>query len=690
MNRKFIVVLITALLLLLGTNAIAVEKVIVDSDLNFLTDDLMALLMLLQADNIEVLGVTSVLPSPSHEQGIANALRVIETAGKPDVGVYPGSKVSLMWKGNVPKPVDPVEPVGGFSTLKPQEKHAVDFIIDTINEDPGNVNIVALGPLTNIALALQKDPTIAEKVKHMYIMGGQYGISNGKNQPWKEGEAATLAEYNIWADAEAAYVVFHSGIPMTIDPLEVGRWAILKQEHLDRITAVDTPVAQLFHHPGRFFTSKASPDDPNSGWDYTYDEIAALSIIRPDLVKTKEVPIDVITSGPTYGQTFVYGRNAPEDAPRVNLIYDVDYEAFIDVFVELMTKDEMKKVILDTDMVFGFDDGICMVMLANAPNIDLLGVVTNYAHNYVTIEAAAGIRQLELIGKADEIPVFMGCPYPIYSYRVKNADYAAFETTFLGRNALKGEEPESYEAYIASNPLPERSFGVTRCGMPVTPVQEEHGVTWMIETIRANPNEVTIVAIGSMTNIAAAILLDPGIVPLVKEICYMSSSWDIPGNTTPAAEYNIWYDPEAAKAVYRAPWNKQVFNSLDIDQYYKYRKETHDQIKLANTPITRMLDEIYGERFEQDPEREVNIWDLLSAAYVIDPTLFPEIQERWVDVDTNFGLNYGRTVSWTREGRQAPGAQKADILWKMDEERFWDLFVELVTMVPEDPVNPVW
>lgn len=345
---------------------------------------------------------------------------------------------------------------------------------------------------------------------------------------------------------------------------------------------------------------------------------------------------------------------------------------------------EKKKVILDTDMVFGFDDGICMVMLANAPNIDLLGVITNYAHNYVAIEAAAGIRQLELIGKADEIPVFMGCPYPIKAYRVTDKAYAAWETTFLGRNATKSnEDPASYEAYL-ENP------GVPRCGNPVTPVQKEHGVTWLIDTIRANPNEITIVAIGAMTNIAAAILLDPGIVPLVKEIHYMSSSFDIPGNTTPAAEYNIWYDPEAAHAVYRAPWNRQVFNSLDVDQYYKYRKETHDQIKAANTPIARMLDEMYGARFEQDPNREVSIWDLLSAAYVIDPTLFPEIVTRYVDVDTNYGLNYGRTTSYTREGTQPQGSQKADILWRMDEPRFWDLFVELVTMVPEDPVNPTW
>ncbi|MDD5745088.1 MAG: nucleoside hydrolase [Mesotoga sp.] len=331
-------VLVCLLFVMFTTNAIAVEKVIVDSDLNFLTDDLMALLMLLQADNIEVLGVTSVIPSPSHEQGIANTLRVLETAGKGSVGLYPGSKVSLMWKGNVPAEVVPVAPVGGFSSLEPKDKHAVDFIIETVNQNPGEINIIGLGPLTNLALALQKDPTIAGKIKHMYIMGGQFNISNGKNQPWKEGEVATLAEYNIKADVEAAYVVFHSGIPMTIDPLEVGRWAILRQEHLDRITVVDKPVAQLFNYPGRFFTSKALPNDPKSGWDYTYDEIAALSIIRPDLVSTKEVFIDVVTSGPAYGQTIAYTRNAPAGASKANLIYNVDYAAFIEFFIELMTK----------------------------------------------------------------------------------------------------------------------------------------------------------------------------------------------------------------------------------------------------------------------------------------------------------------------------------------------------------------
>lgn len=337
-SGKVLIALIAFVLIAVFTSATAVEKVIVDSDLSFLTDDLMALLMLLQADNIEVLGVTTVMPTPSHEQGIANALRVLETAGKEYVGVYPGSKVSLMWKGSVPGEAAPVEPLGGFSTLEPQKKHAVDFIIETVNQNSGQINIVAIGPLTNIALALQKDPAIAGRIKHMYIMGGQFGISNGKNQPWKEGEVAVLAEYNILTDAEAAYVVFRSGIPMTVDPLEVGRWAILKQEHLDRITAVDKPIAQLFHYPGEFFTGNALPDDPESGWDYTYDEIAALSIIRPDLVKTKEVPVDVIISGPAYGQTIVYQNSVPDNAPRVNLIYDVDYEAFIDLFVELMTK----------------------------------------------------------------------------------------------------------------------------------------------------------------------------------------------------------------------------------------------------------------------------------------------------------------------------------------------------------------
>ncbi len=336
----FVLVLLLFIFLSFSVFTAEVKKVIVDSDLNFLTDDNMAILMMLQSDDVEVLGITAVTLGSLGEQGIANTLRTLEAAGKSDIGVYPGSINPLMGKINIPEPKAPTPPPGGFAKAQPKSTHAVDFIVDTINANPGEVSLLVIGPSTNIALALRKDPTITPKIKEIYWMGGQFGISNGRVQPWGAGEVATLVEYNIRADAEAAHIVLHSGIPITIAPLELGRWVKIRQEHLDKIIEAGTPVAELFKYPGRFFDSKIKPDDPQSGWDWTYDELAALAVIKPELLNYKEVPVDVVlTSGPTYGQTIVYSsRNAPEDAPVVKLLYDVDYDAFMEFFISLMTK----------------------------------------------------------------------------------------------------------------------------------------------------------------------------------------------------------------------------------------------------------------------------------------------------------------------------------------------------------------
>ncbi len=326
------------LTLFVTLGAFAKEKVIIDSDLNFLSDDNMAILMLLQSDDVEVLGICAVTLGSFGEQAIANTLRVLEAAGKSDIGVYPGSFIPLMGELVIPEKKSPTPPPGGFAKAHPKPVHAVDFLINTINEYPNEVSLLIIGPSTNVALALRKDPTIAQKIKHIFWMGGQFGISNGRLQPWEAGEVAELAEWNIRADAEAAYIVLHSGIPITIAPMELGRWVKIRQEHLDRIIAADTPVAELFKYPGPFFENKIRPDDPKSGWDWMYDELAALAIIRPDFLKYKEVPVDIVTFGPTYGQTIVYSRNVPENAPVVKLLYDVDYEAFIELFIDLMTK----------------------------------------------------------------------------------------------------------------------------------------------------------------------------------------------------------------------------------------------------------------------------------------------------------------------------------------------------------------
>ena len=343
----------------------------------------------------------------------------------------------------------------------------------------------------------------------------------------------------------------------------------------------------------------------------------------------------------------------------------------------------VEKVILDTDMCFGFDDGVCMIMLAQSPNTELLGVVVNYAHNYVEIEAGAALRQLELIGRQD-IPVFMGCPYPMFGFRVLNQEAADLERQVVGRTAQKsGYQPTSYLDWISD---PREGHGYVYEGHPEIMPQEQHGVDFIIDTIRANPGEVWIMAIGSMTNIATAIVKAPDIVQKAKGIVYMCASFDIPGNVTPAAEYNVHYDPEACKIVFRAPWKEQVINSLDIDYWYKWTKVQYDSVVAVDTPYTRLLKAKYGSRFEDNPNRRQSLWDTISAAYLIDPGMFLEIQESYVDVNNTFGPDYGRTLRY-REGRQTAGLQKAKILWDLDEERFFNLMTELLTAPCDGATN---
>ena len=343
----------------------------------------------------------------------------------------------------------------------------------------------------------------------------------------------------------------------------------------------------------------------------------------------------------------------------------------------------VEKVILDTDMCFGFDDGVCMIMLAQSPNTELLGVVVNYAHNYVEIEAGAALRQLELIGRQD-IPVFMGCPYPMFGFRVLNQEAADLERQVVGRTAQKsGVSPTSYLDWIRTPREDDRYYYE---GHPITMPQIQHGVDFIIDTIRANPGEVSIIAIGAQTNIATAIVLAPDIVEKAKQIIYMCASFDIPGNVTPAAEYNVHYDPEACKIVFRAPWKEQVINSLDIDQYFFFEKEWYDSVVAVDTPFTRLIKDRYGPRFESNPDRKVSLWDTISAAYLIDPGMFTEIQESYVDVNNNFGPDYGRTLRY-REGRQTAGLQKVKILWDLDSDRFFTLMRDLMTAPCPGAIN---
>jgi len=327
-----------------------------------------------------------------------------------------------------------------------------------------------------------------------------------------------------------------------------------------------------------------------------------------------------------------------------------------------------EKVILDTDMVVLYDDGVAMMMLEKHPDIELLGVTIVPGNTWVSEGTAYALRQLEVLNRTD-IPVASGTRYPLRAgrYETLQVERQMFGIDHSYTGCFGRPEPVSYlDVY-------RKKFGSDPTIKPV----DKHAVSFLIDTIKANPGEVTVMPIGPCTNLAIAIRIAPEIIPLIKRVVYMGGAFETPGNTTPSAEFNWWFDPEAAKMSVRAPFADQLIVGLDVCEKYRFDKKIFDRITALNKAIAKMFKEKYGPSFEKDPKYTRLVWDTIAAAVVIDPTLIVDEETRWVDVNSDYGLDYGRSLAYRKQG--PPGTQKARILFTIDEKRFWNLMVELLT-----------
>lgn len=323
------------------------------------------------------------------------------------------------------------------------------------------------------------------------------------------------------------------------------------------------------------------------------------------------------------------------------------------------------KVILDTDMVEGFDDGVAMMMLANAPNIDLIGVTIVVGNTWVPEGTAYAIRQLECVGK-QKIPVVPGIRQPIYPNRfqtIKNERILfGIGDAYVG--AAGYEEPKSWESVYLTH------YGKEPSAKPL----DMKAVNFIIDQVKANPNEITIIAIGTCVNIATAVRIAPEIVPLIKRIVYMGGSFFRPGNTTPTAEFNWWMDPESAKIAVRTPFNDQTIVGLDVCEKMEFRKAKYDEIigLTKNADIVNIFKRNFlNTLFLENPNYVHFIWDVIAASIVIDPTLVKNQTDRYVDVNSQFGFSYGQALAFDKN--QPIGTQKAHIILDVDKERLWKM-----------------
>jgi purine nucleosidase len=255
----------------------------------------------------------------------------------------------------------------------------------------------------------------------------------------------------------------------------------------------------------------------------------------------------------------------------------------------------MHKVIFDTDP--GVDDAMALLFLHHHPEIDLLGVTTVFGNARIEVTTRNALF-LKREWKIDA-PVARGAGETFIPHRVSHEP----PTHIHGADGLGNiGVPETVD--IAPDPRPAAQF--------------------IIDMVRANPGEVTIVAVGRMTNLANAIKQDPGIVQLVKEIVVMGGAFDVPGNVTPAAEANIHGDPEAADVVFTAPW-PVVLIGLDVTmQTVMTRTQLKDIADAAGARGKLLFDlsQFYIDFYEGLVDDGMVIHDSCACAYVVAPELF--------------------------------------------------------------------
>ena len=278
------------------------SRVIIDTDPG--VDDAFALLFAMRSPELKIEGITAVAGNVPLDLTLPNALRMVEIAGRTDIPVAAGAKGPLLRRLVTAAYAHGENGLGGAvfpePTIKPVAQPAAALIRETVRKYPGEVTLIPVGPLTNIAAALNSDSGLAPLVRGIVLMGGS--LSGGNITP--------AAEFNVYVDPEAARIVFQSGIPITMVGLDVTRRTSLTDEHVKVLEAAQNPVSQaaakIARHAIDHTREQGFLVGPNM-----HDSLAVAAFLDPSILKWKEYYVDVETTGElTAGETVGYSPTA--------------------------------------------------------------------------------------------------------------------------------------------------------------------------------------------------------------------------------------------------------------------------------------------------------------------------------------------------------------------------------------------
>jgi purine nucleosidase len=334
------------------------------------------------------------------------------------------------------------------------------------------------------------------------------------------------------------------------------------------------------------------------------------------------------------------------------------------------------KVIIDTDFDTIGDDGQVAVMAAQLyaqGTIDLLGFTIPSGNEWRDQEVAECLKAVERLGIENRVKVYVGSQYPLLH------DYKSY----LYEVALFGPAIDYVGAYSSPQPGPNQLVPPPDGFATHTRPAKQDAVDFIIETIHRYPHEVTILEIAPPTNTALAIRKDPTIVPLIKQIITMAGQMFVPGNAyLDKAEFNWWFDPEATQVVLRAAIPHYII-PLDCTNTIPLTESVFDQITQhkPQTIITQLYEQSYAAFFGPNPPPYVPyIYDTTAFAYFIHPEFATGLRDLWVDINTNFDANYGKSIPNTSNPYPSIGLlQDSKVIFHLNDAQFYAFYVDLLT-----------
>jgi purine nucleosidase len=305
------------------------KRILIDTDPGI--DDSLAILLALASPELSLEGLTVIHGNCSTAQGTVNALSVLELAHASRIPVARGCDLPLVQPSLLAPETHGGTGLGYARLLAPKtapaRQHAVDFLIEKLLAAPGEITLVAIAPLTNLAMAIRREPRVVAAVKEVISMGGAI------RHP---GNTTPLAEFNVYVDPHAAHIVYHSGIPLTLVPLDVTYQCILTPQDVARLQKTQSPITRFIADATRFYMEFHDEYQQIEGCVIN-DPLALALTFAPGLCDYEEHYVDVdISGGISMGKTLADFYKMTKKPANMKVALGVRARDFIELFLQRM------------------------------------------------------------------------------------------------------------------------------------------------------------------------------------------------------------------------------------------------------------------------------------------------------------------------------------------------------------------